>query len=155
MGAAVLGVCLALAASLPPGAEFADPPASAGTVTVRFVPQARFTLAWTHSIEKTRWEEDYRVRRGSDGAPRLELTVARIRGSGAGMEPPPGSVLRGGWYSYAPAQQPSGPLRLTRSPHTADYDWCAQGRCQPLSDLLGSDGGVTLLWPCVGARPGQ
>lgn len=41
------GVCLALAAS--PDTD------------VRFMAVERFTLAWTHSIEKVRWEEDYSV----------------------------------------------------------------------------------------------
>ena len=69
----VLGVCLALAAAVPPGAE-SRPPADAA-----FVPQRAFTLAWTHSIEKTRWEEDYRVARAADGSPLLRLVRARIR----------------------------------------------------------------------------
>lgn len=145
-GAAALGVCLALAASLAPGVEpSAQGPAPAGAV---FVPGNAFTLAWTHSIEKTRWEEDYRVRRGADGVPALRLTAARVRGSGAGMEPPAGAVLRHGWYEYRPAEQPRGALRLTRSGYTADYEWCESGRCRPLGALLPSDGGVTLLWAC-------
>ena len=56
-----------------------------------------FTLAWEHSVEKTRWEESYRV----DGD-RLRLTAARIQGLGAGMEPPPDAVLRGGWWTWKP-----------------------------------------------------
>ncbi len=147
-GGAALGVCLALAAGLAPGG---DPPAQAGSAGVVFVPRTDFTLAWTHSIEKTRWEEDYRVRPGSGRAPALQLAAARIRGSGAGMEPPEGALLRGGWYHYTPAVQPAGALRLTRSPHTADYEWCADGHCRPLGELLPSDGGVTLLWACRGA----
>jgi hypothetical protein len=54
-----------------------------------------FTLAWTHSIEKTRWEEDWRLAGG-----RLQLVEARIRGSGAGMEPPAGAVLENGVWRY-------------------------------------------------------
>ena len=48
MSVAALGICLALAAAP------ADPPV--------FVAAQRFTLAWTHSIEKVRWEERYEVR---------------------------------------------------------------------------------------------
>ncbi len=144
---AALGVCLALAANLPPGAdpalEVVPPPAR-----IVFVPARAFTLAWTHSIEKTRWEEDYRVQRGADGAPVLQLATARVRGTGAGMEPPPGSVLRQGWYHYAPRYQPQGALRLTRSAYAADYDWCVDASCRPLGALLPSDGDVTLLWAC-------
>ena len=136
---ATLGVCLALAANLPQGDEPVGPQAAQ-----RFVPTRGFTLAWTHSIEKIRWEEDYRVQRDAAGRPRLVLKTARIRGSGAGMEPPPGAQRRDGWYEYAPADQPQGALRLTRSPYTADYDWCVSGHCAPLGRLLPQDGGVTL-----------
>lgn len=104
-----------------------------------------FTLAWTHSIEKIRWEEDWRLAGG-----RLELVEARIRGSGAGMEPPAGAVLRQGWYEYVPHAQPRGALRLSRAPYVADYEWCDSGDCRPLGDWLASDGGVTLLWACQG-----
>jgi len=144
---AALGVCLALAAS-PPDEGLGPLPDDASHTHVRFVPATRFTLAWTHSIEKTRWEEDYRVRQDRAGQPALRLERARIRGSGAGMEPPAGAVLRQGWYEYTPAAQPEGPLRLTRSAWTADYDWCVGGRCRPLSELLPTDSGVTLLWAC-------
>lgn len=110
------------------------------------MPAQRFTLAWTHSIEKTRWEEDYVVdRHGS--TPRLRASSARVRGSGAGMEPPPDAVLRDGWYEYQPSLPPS-PLRLTRSAYTPDYDWCDAAGCRPLGAWLPSDGGVTLLHAC-------
>lgn len=152
MSVSVLGVCLALAASMPQGADPMVPPARTGAPHVVFVPQTAFTLAWTHSIEKTRWEEDYRVHAGPGGAPVLTLEKARIRGTGAGMEPPANAVLRHGWYEYAPANQPQGPMRLTRSRYTPDYSWCAQGRCRSLGELLPSDGGITLLWPCHGPK---
>jgi hypothetical protein len=134
--AAAAGVCLALAA-----AGAAAPPAV-------FVPVQRFTLAWTHSIEKTRWEEDYEVQAGA--LPQLRAVAARVRGSGAGMEPPAGAVLRGGWYEYVPTTPPMQELLLTRSPHAADYEWCADGSCRPLGTLLPSDGAVTRLWACRG-----
>jgi hypothetical protein len=51
---------------------------TAGTVSVVLVANA-FTLAWTHSIEKIRWEEDWQV-----VGERLQVVAARIRGSGAG-----------------------------------------------------------------------
>jgi hypothetical protein len=133
MGA--LGVCLALAAS------------SAAPV---FVPVTAFTLAWTHSIEKQRWEEDYAVRPGSSASasPVLTALQARVRGSAAGMEPPADARLISGWYVYSPAQALPTELRLTRSEFTADYTFCTTGGCQLLSALLPSDGGVTLLSAC-------
>ncbi|MHA3904502.1 DUF1850 domain-containing protein [Castellaniella sp. WN] len=130
-----LGVCLTLAAA--PG------------VPPRFVPARAFTLAWTHSIEKIRWEEDYTVRASPDGRPLLVPGQARILGSGAGMEPPPDATLRpDGWYVYQPHNGPLDELRLSRSPYTADYDWCVDGRCEPMLGIMPTDGDVTLLRPC-------
>lgn len=136
MSLSALGVCLALAA------QPAAPPV--------FVPAQRFTLAWTHSIEKVRWEEDYEVAAPVDAAaaPALLAVAARVRGSGAGMEPPPGAVLRNGWYEFVPARRVHADLALTRSAYTADYELCVDGGCRPLSVLLPSDGGVTRLSAC-------
>ena len=96
------------------------------------LPLQSFTLAWTHSIEKVRWEEDYRI-----AGDRLLLTEARIRGSGAGMEPPAGAVLKDGAWRYTPPLAPLKRLRLTRSDFVADYQFCHDGACQPLRDLVG------------------
>ncbi|QEA13760.1 DUF1850 domain-containing protein [Comamonas flocculans] len=128
-----LGICLVLAA--------------AAHATPAFVPVTHFTLAWTHSIEKQRWEEDYVVHAGKP--PRLEAGAARIRGSAAGMEPPPEAQLVDGWFVYQPARWPRAPLLLTRSEFTADFDLCAGGACRPMGELLPSDGGITLLSPCT------
>ena len=68
-----------------------------------------FTLAWTHSIEKIRWEEDWRV-----AGDQLVLTEARVRGSGAGMEAS-GRQLRNGVWRYDPHVPPLDVLRLTQS----------------------------------------
>ncbi len=150
MSALAAGVCLALAAAS--GAAPALPAAPT------FVPAREFTLAWTHSIEKTRWEEDYVVvddtatQSASSARPRLRATAARVRGSGAGMEPPPGATLHGGWYEYTPTTPDLPELLLTRSAYTADYEWCEHGQCRPLGSLLPSDGGVTRLWPCRRGR---
>lgn len=143
----LLGVCLVLAASSVAGAE----PAPV------FVPGERFTLAWTHSIEKVRWEEDYAVVSPADPAqpPVLQALQARIRGSAAGMEPPDDAVLRNGWYEYTPRMATPRQLRLTRSEFTADYERCTAQGCQPMSHWLASDGGVTLLTPCRREAPVQ
>lgn len=136
---AALGLCLALAA--------AGTPAAADAV---FVPASRFTLAWMHSIERVRWEEDYEVTSAAlPAAPVLRAVMSRIRGSGAGMEPGPDAVLRDGWYEYRPAMHEHTGLWLTRSAYTADYELCVDGAaCRPLSDWLPSDGWRTRLWPC-------
>jgi hypothetical protein len=95
------------------------------------LPLSTFTVAWNHSIEKIRWEEDYRVAAG-----RLVLDEARIRGSGAGMEPPPDARFEHGVWHYRPPLQPLERLRLTHSRYTAGYEICGAGRCQPLTSLL-------------------
>lgn len=102
-----------------------------------------FTLAWNHSIEHVRWEEDYRL-----AGDRLELTEARVKGSAAGMEPPPDARLAGGWWHYAPRQRWHAELRLTRSPYTADYEICLSGRCRSLALVAPQAEGVTLVYPC-------
>lgn len=107
-----------------------------------------FTLAWTHSIEKVRWEESWSVRDGPHQAV-LVLERVRVRGHGAGMEPPPGAVLHDGAWEWQPGQAQA-VLRLTRSGFTADYEWCLPDRpCVPLGDILPSDGGVTELKACT------
>lgn len=131
----LLGICLALSQT-------------DGVPTV-FVPVEEFTLVWTHSIEKVRWEEDYRVELDALGHAVLIAGSARIRGSGAGMEPPPDAVFEGGWYTYQPAQPSSEGLWMARSPYVPDYTWCMDGLCIPMSDLLPSDGATTHLYACT------
>ena len=105
-----------------------------------------FTLAWTHSIEKIRWEEDWRIEAG-----RLELLEARIRGSGAGMEPPEGAVLENGVWRYRPTLAPLERLRLAHSIFTAGYELCVDRRCRPLAQLVGSaENEPVELFACTG-----
>jgi hypothetical protein len=115
---------------------------AAGATVVKLA-LSSFTLAWTHSIEHVRWEEDYRV-----AGERLELVQARIQGSGAGMEPPPDAKLSGGWWTYAPADRWHAELRLTRSPYTSDYELCTAGGCRPLSEVLPQREGITRVYSC-------
>lgn len=105
-----------------------------------------FTLAWTHSIEKVRWEEDWRV----EGA-ELVLDAVRVRGHGAGMEPAPEAVLRDGVWEWHP-RTAHALLRLTRSGFTPDYEWCTATTCVPLATLLPADGGVTEVHACAPAN---
>jgi hypothetical protein len=90
-----------------------------------------FTLTWIHSIEKIRWEEDWRIV-GSE----LVIDEARIRGAGAGMEPPAGAVLKDGVWRYRPALPPQPVLRLSHSPHAGGYTLCTATLCAPLVDHL-------------------
>lgn len=119
----------------------------AGVVWVQ-LPLSEFTLAWQHSVEKIRWEEDYRI-----GAAGLVLDAARVRGSGAGMDIPEDAVLRDGSWHYRPQLPPLQPLRLGRSSadSVGDYQLCTDRRCRPFADWLGPPVArqpVVELWSC-------
>ena len=113
---------------------------------IAFLPVQAFTLAWTHSIEKIRWEEDWRIEDG-----RLRIVEARIRGSGAGMEPPEGAVLENGVWRYTPAVAPLQRLNLAHSTFTTGYDLCTADHCRPLAELVGgADNEPVALHACAG-----
>lgn len=90
-----------------------------------------FTLAWMHSVEKIRWEEDWKVENST-----LLLTSARIKGTGAGMEPPLGSFFHDGAWHYTPTIKPLKSLILTHSPYTKEYELCIDFTCKPISSYL-------------------
>lgn len=89
------------------------------------------TLRWTHSVQLIIWEEDYRL---VDGA--MRLSSARVRGTGAGMEPPPDAVLHDGAWHYTPPLPLLPEVQLRHSPHVAPYIVCVAGQCRPVSDWL-------------------
>lgn len=103
------------------------------------------TLSWTHSVQKTRWEEDYRLEGQA-----LRLVSARIEGTGAGMEPPDDAVWRAGAWHYTPRLPQLPTVKLQHSPYVPPYVVCAQGRCSSLPDWLPGlpAEGVVELRPC-------
>ncbi|MDD3343625.1 MAG: DUF1850 domain-containing protein [Sulfurospirillaceae bacterium] len=103
---------------------------SAGAFTATLHIQA-FTLAWMHSVEKIRWEEDW-VIEGKN----LHVIESRIQGTGAGMEPPLGSKLYGGYWHYTPSIKPLKSVSLMHSPYTKGYELCFKNTCQPLVHFL-------------------
>lgn len=123
----------------------------AGVITAT-LPVADFTLAWTHSVERTRWEEDYRV-----VGPALVPVAARVHGSGAGMEPPAGARLHDGVWHYRPAGGALPGLLVTVSPYTAGYELCWNGQCRPLTGIVAmpAQGGVVELIGCRAGALGQ
>lgn len=106
-----------------------------------------FTLAWNHSIEKVRWEEDYRLEGGA-----LVLSEARIRGSAAGMEPPPDAVRRNGVWHYMPANNRYPRLTLANSRFGGHYEICTADGCRalPVQDDDARSG--TVIAPCAPDR---
>ena len=118
--------------------------ASAGIVKALSI--ATFTLVWTHSIEKVDWQEDWRVT--PEG---LVLTQARVKGSGAGMEPPPGARLINGWFQWQPKQPAMPQVVLANSGAAGEWRLCANGDCRTLSELFGHSIGanVTTMSACA------
>lgn len=116
---------------------------AAGAITAR-VPASHFTLRWQHSIEKVEWEEDYEV-----VGPWLFLSEARIRGSGAGMEPPPGSRLVDGVWHYRLKDPWRREVLLARSGFVADWELCVEGGCRRLWHWIPVEAGTTMLRSCA------
>lgn len=104
-----------------------------------------FTLAWSHSVEKTRWEEDWLV-----GVAGFHLVEARIEGSGAGMEPPEGAVFADGvWHYRPPIRFQQDQLLLARSGATGgSWEICALGACRPIPESGAAEEGPAILKPC-------
>ncbi|MCO5730508.1 DUF1850 domain-containing protein [Rhizobium sp. SSA_523] len=100
-----------------------------------------FTLSWTHSVEKVEWREHYAVTPAG-----LVLTEAAVKGSGAGMEPGDGAVLREGWWVWRPDRKPLPKLDLAASGATvSDWQLCHADGCLDLGKAAGAD---TQIMPC-------
>lgn len=114
--------------------------AAAGAV-VRLA--AAVTLVWTHSVEKSRWEEDWQATPAG-----LVITEARIEGSGAGMDPPDDAVLRNGTWHWTPTLAPRHAVELRRSGATADWRVCYDGGCRRMGELLPAGADPVTLTTC-------
>lgn len=108
-----------------------------------------FTLAWTHSVERTRWEEDWRVMPTG-----LVIEEARIEGSGAGMEIPADARLVDGFWVYRPRLAPQEKVHLIDAGRGADWDICSAGICLPLASLVPASASQFTLSLCpAGVTP--
>ena len=101
------------------------------------------TLAWTHSIEKTRWEEDWRLTPAG-----LVVEEDRIQATGAGMEPPPNARFDGTWWRYRPALPPLPQVVLRRSGATDDWSLCIAGQCRPMGSYVPPEADPVTLTAC-------
>jgi hypothetical protein len=108
--------------------------------TVLSLAAGEFTLEWTHSVERVRWRETWQLRSGG-----LALLEARVKGSGAGMEPGEGARLVDGWWVWSPGTWvPS--LTLAASGATGGgWTLCADGGCRELGAAAGE---AVVLQPC-------
>jgi hypothetical protein len=104
---------------------------------------AALTLAWTHSVQKTRWEEDWRIQSGM-----MQIAESRIEGTGAGMEPGQSATFDGKWWRWKPDMQPLKETVLRRSGATADWQVCIEGQCKPMSAYVAEDADPVTLTVC-------
>lgn len=112
---------------------------AAGKTTV--IAASVFSLSWTHSVQKTEWVEKWTIAPES-----LMLTEARVRGSGAGMEPPADAKLIDGWWVYRPKLPAQKSVLLASSGATGSgWRLCASDRCIDLGIV--ADAPITLS-PC-------
>lgn len=103
------------------------------------------TVVWTHSVEKVEWRETWAAVPGG-----LVVVEARVKGSGAGMEPGEGARLVDGWWVWRPAAPPVPAVTLARSAAVADWRLCSHHACTTPGALipgLPADMAVTLA-PC-------
>lgn len=117
---------------------------AAAGVSLR-IAAAAFTLAWSHTVEHQPWQEDWRVEDD-----RLVLDTVRVKGSGAGMEPPEEARLVDGWYVWRPVGETRERILLRRAGEiSGDWQFCpAGGTCMPLADLVGATADPVTLQPC-------
>jgi hypothetical protein len=113
-----------------------------GAATLRIAASA-FTLSWLHSVQHSRWEEDWAI---ADG--RLVAIEARIESMGAGMEAGPDAVFDGTWWRWKPKLPPLPEMLLRRS-DSQPQGWrlCANGACRAVADA-NERADVVALRPC-------
>lgn len=115
---------------------------TAGAVSVALA-WSSFTLSWLHSVEHIEWQEDWQVTPSS-----LELTEARVKGTGAGMEPPADARFEGGWWHYRPAIGPQPSVVLARSDVTPDWRLCHGQTCFDLARFTRGQSEAVTLHAC-------
>lgn len=117
--------------------------------TLFTVPATSFTLRWQHTVEKILWEEDYLI-----AGDWLYLVSARVRGSGAGMEPPSGAVRVGDAWHYRPPLRWHRQVALARSQFGRDYELCVDRDCNSLAHWAPAPLAPTTLAPCAAPASG-
>jgi hypothetical protein len=66
----------------------------------------------------------------------LLLEEARIKRSGAGMDPPTYAIWRDGWWHYRPSITPLREVLLANSLFVGGYTVCWESKCHLLNTLV-------------------
>ncbi|MFV0293956.1 MAG: DUF1850 domain-containing protein [Paracoccus sp. (in: a-proteobacteria)] len=105
----------------------------------------RFTLEWTHSVERVAWKEEWVIDRNN-----LQLIKAAIKGSGAGMEPGPNAILQNGWWVWETHLALQSELVLAASGVTpSPWRLCDGKNCR---DLGRKPDSPIIIRPCPAAK---
>lgn len=121
----------------------------AGAVVVPLMSD-RLTLAWTHSVEKIPWEEDW-----VEGPGGLKLVATRVVGSGAGMDPAPDARFVDGAWTWVPKVPVLREVVLRRSGATADWRVCIAGTCREMGTYVGPKADPVTMTVCPAGAPGR
>lgn len=113
------------------------------------LPTQTMTLTWTHTVEKTGWEEDY-----SASAEGIFITEARIEAIGAGMEPPSSASREGRWWRYHPSLPTLASVELANSNFAEGYSLCWNYECRALATIVPQGDRVTITAADCAAAPG-
>lgn len=97
-----------------------------------------FSLSWTHSVERTLWQEQWVV---TDG--RLQVVEGTVQGSGAGIYLPENARRTEQGWTYTPALAPLASLSLAASGTTpSNWTLCTASQCLELGP--DAEGSITL-----------
>lgn len=113
------------------------------------LPTQTMTLTWTHTVEKTRWEEDY-----SASAEGIVIMEARIEAIGAGMEPPASAIREGRWWRYRPSLPTLVSVELANSNFAEGYSLCWNHKCRALATVIPQAERVAITAADCAAVPG-
>lgn len=117
--------------------------ASAGSVLTLLA--GSFSISWVHSVEKTEWVEHWQV----DGD-KLALVLARVKGSGAGIDLPPDAVWGEGGWTYRPTLPPLSQINLAASGATSGgWQVCTVESCVDFGAEAGADATLWAAETCV------
>ena len=99
-----------------------------------------FSLSWTHSVERVDWQESWIVQDD-----RLVLTEARVRGSGAGMEPGENARRQDGWWVWNPGITTPQIVLAASGATGGGWQLCTDDGCRELGAKAGE---AITLRPC-------